>query len=267
MTHADIAATEHRAPMLGTTTSATLHYLAALVLVVFASAIAVGVDSRIAIPNVSLVYVVPVVIAGTAFGVGPSLFAATLGALSYNYFLTEPRYTLTVDDPANIWAIALLFIVGLIVGGVAFVSRRTANEATELRRKAVALQRFSADVTAADGINAVTALTADALGALFAAPAVVMTVRNGRLEIAARTGEPELSAAEREAAESCLSAQTPLRGGVYPHDGSRFDFWPVRLGDRSVAVIGVALPDERPALPDQPVDVVLSLLAMAMARA
>ncbi|WP_352509179.1 DUF4118 domain-containing protein [Mesorhizobium sp. M0048] len=51
---------------------------------------------------------------------------AILGALAYNFFLTEPRHTLIVDDPANIWAIGLLFVVGLVVSGVAFTSRRRA---------------------------------------------------------------------------------------------------------------------------------------------
>ena len=68
MSRADIIETERRAAIPGTVTPAALQYLAALVMVVFASAIAVGVDDRIAIPNVSLVYVVPVVIAGAAFG-------------------------------------------------------------------------------------------------------------------------------------------------------------------------------------------------------
>ena len=58
---------------------------------------------------------VPVVVAGASFGLGPSLFSAVLGALAFDFFLTEPRYSLMIDDPANIWAMCLLFVVGLIV--------------------------------------------------------------------------------------------------------------------------------------------------------
>jgi K+-sensing histidine kinase KdpD len=73
-----------------------------------------------------------VIIAGVSLGLGPSLCSAILGALAFNFFLTEPRYTLVVDDPANIWAIGLLFVVGLIVSGVAFTSRQRATEAALL---------------------------------------------------------------------------------------------------------------------------------------
>src|SRR5260370_855085 len=91
-------------------------------------------------------------------------------------FLTEPRYTLVVDDPANIWAIGLLFVVGLIVSGVAFTSRQRATEAALLRRQATVLQGYSRDVVAADSTKAIVSVTSQALAALFRVPVVVMLV-------------------------------------------------------------------------------------------
>ena len=79
------------------------------------------------------------IIAGVSLGLGPSLCSAILGALAFNFFLTEPRYSLAVDDAANIWAIVLLFVVGVIVSGVAFTSRQRATEAALLRRQTTLL--------------------------------------------------------------------------------------------------------------------------------
>ena len=117
-------------------------YVASVAMTAIAALLSVAVDSQITIPNLSLVFVVPVVIAAIWFGLGPSLASAILGALAYNFFLTEPRYTLVVDDPANIWAIGLLFVVGVVVSGVAFTSGRRAAEATLLSRQ-MALLRVS----------------------------------------------------------------------------------------------------------------------------
>src|SRR5262245_25833236 len=78
-----------------------LRYLAALMMTALATAVAVGLDSSVTIPNLSLVFVIPVVVAAVTFGLGSSLISAILGAFAYNFFLTEPRYTLLVDDPAN----------------------------------------------------------------------------------------------------------------------------------------------------------------------
>ncbi len=267
MTHADIIKVDKITPPFGAAGPVLMQYLVALILTVFASAIAVGVDSAIAIPNVSMIYVVPVVIAAAAFGTGPSLFSAVLGALSYNYFLTEPRYTFTVNGPANIWAIGLLFLVGLIVSGVAFVSSRKASEAAELQRQAEILQRFGTDMTAIGSMRSAASLTSGALSALFAAPAVVMVVLDGQLQLVHGTDVAELNQAERDAAHSALSTGTTVHSGVYPDLQSRFDFWPVMTGGSAVAVIGVVFPpDERPALADMSIDVVRSLFAMAMSR-
>src|SRR4051812_33770905 len=88
---------------------AAVGYATSFAMTTVATVMAVGIDSQVTIPNLSLLFVVPVVIAAVSFGLGPSVCSAILGALAYNFFLTEPPYSLAVDDPANIWAIALLF--------------------------------------------------------------------------------------------------------------------------------------------------------------
>ncbi len=119
-----------------------VRYLAAVVMTAIATALAVGIDSRVAIPNVSLIFVIPVIVAAVTFGLGPSLFSAILGALAYNFFLTDPRYTLIVDDPANVWAIALLFICGCIASAVASTARHKADDLALLKRQAAVLQDY-----------------------------------------------------------------------------------------------------------------------------
>ena len=133
----DITPAPDADPLLGPVASEVVRYLASIAMTAAATVVAVGADSKVTIPNLSLVFVVPVIIAGVSLGLGPSLCSAILGALAFNFFLTEPRrYSLAVDDPANIWAIGLLFVVGLIVSGVAFTSRQRATEAALLLRRA-----------------------------------------------------------------------------------------------------------------------------------
>ncbi|AWM28740.1 Osmosensitive K+ channel histidine kinase KdpD (plasmid) [Sinorhizobium fredii CCBAU 25509] len=242
-------------------------YLASFVMTAIATFVAIGIDSGMTIPNVSLVFVVPVIIAGVAFGPGPSLSSALLGALAYNFFLTEPRFTLVVDDPANIWAICLLFVVGLIVSGVAYTSRRRATDAALLRRQATLLQGYSRDVAAADNTNTIVSITSQALAALFQVPVVVMLVTEDNVVSVNRVGDAELKEAELEAARSSLETGTVARAGVYPTLASRFDFWPVAAAVGQGAVIGLAFdPDNRPSAPDTLVDIVGSVLALALYR-
>jgi K+-sensing histidine kinase KdpD len=228
---------------------------------------AVGVDSKVTIPNLSLVFVVPVIIAGVSLGLGPSLCSAIIGALAFNFFLTEPRYSLAVDDPANVWAIGLLFVVGVIVSGVAFTSRQRATEAALLRRQLTVLQGYSRDVVAADHTSAIVAITSQALAALFQVSAVVMLLTEDRVVALEKVGDVDLQEAELEAARSSLSTGTVARSGVYPNLASRFDFWPVETAQGQNAVIGLAFdPDERPSAPDAVVNIVARVLAMVLDR-
>jgi K+-sensing histidine kinase KdpD len=53
-------------PLFGPTASVVVRYLASFAMTAVATAVAVGVESNLTIPNLSLVFVVPVIIAGVS---------------------------------------------------------------------------------------------------------------------------------------------------------------------------------------------------------
>jgi K+-sensing histidine kinase KdpD len=263
----DMAPASDAVPLLGPAASEVARYLASIAMTAVATIMAVGIDMTVTIPNLSLLFVVPVIIAGVSLGLGPSLCSAILGALAFNFFLTEPRYSLAVDDAANIWAIGLLFVVGLIASGVAFTSQRRASAAAQLRRQVSTLQDYSRDVVAADNTKAIVSITSRALAALFQAPAVVMLVAEDRVVLLEKVGAIEPQETDLELARSSLATGTVMRSGVYPNLASRFDFWPVETAAGQHAVIGLAFdPDERPSKPDALVDIVVRVLALVLDR-
>jgi K+-sensing histidine kinase KdpD len=263
----DIITATDADPLFGPVTSNLMRYLASIAMSGVATLIAVIVDSKVAIPNLSLVFVIPVIIAGASLGLGPSFCSGILDALAFNFFLTEPRYSLAVDDAANIWAIGLLLVIGLIVSGVAFTSRQRASEAALLKRQAAVLQRYSRDVVAAEDNNAIVSITSQALAALFQVPVVVMLVTDGKVISLEQVGDVEPKEAELEAARSSLEVGAVIRSGVYPDLASRYDFWPVKMDQGQNAVIGLAFdPDERPAAPDTLVNIVVRILVLVLER-
>jgi len=70
----DITQTPDTDPLLSSApleVPAMAGYLASFAMTVVATVMAVGIDSGVTIPNVSLVFVVPVIIAAVFFGLGP----------------------------------------------------------------------------------------------------------------------------------------------------------------------------------------------------
>jgi len=70
----DITPAPDVAPLFGPVTSEVMRYLASIAMTAAATVVAFAVDTAVTIPNLSLVFVIPVIIAGLSLGLGPSLF-------------------------------------------------------------------------------------------------------------------------------------------------------------------------------------------------
>jgi two-component system sensor histidine kinase KdpD len=227
------------------------------------------VKNVIAAPNLTLIYVLPVVVAGVAFGWGPSLGAVIGGVLAWDFFFTEPYFSFTIYRPADIWAATMLLVVAGIVTMVAAQSRRRASEAQRAAERAEALQVLAHVVLQGRPRAEVLEAAADALHEIFQAPAVIFLQELGLLRRAASAGRPEVTPADEEAARGALSARLHTRSETYPYDQAEFEFWPVETPSACRCVIGVDFTrahGERPDKPERFVDVVSAYLAVALER-
>lgn len=89
---------------------------AGAVLVMFALATAAGLAMapRWESFPVVLVYLPPVLAAAAFAGRWLALLAAVAATLAYNFFFTEPYYTLLVHDTGDIVTVAMLLLVALV---------------------------------------------------------------------------------------------------------------------------------------------------------
>lgn len=244
-------------------------YGLALGLVAVATSAAVVVNDIAPIPNLSLVFVLPVVIAAVSVGWGPALAAAVMGVLAYNFFLIPPLYTLRVADPANVWALFLLLVAAAIVSAVAAQARRRALEAIAAAEQAAALQGLARDLAGASDRQRIVTAGAETLCRLFQAPAVILAPGKEDLELAAAAGGATLTDADREAARWALASRLPTRGGAYPVEAASFDFWPLVTTQRAQIAIGLAISGRdqgRPEAPERGVEAVAGYLSVALDR-
>jgi two-component system sensor histidine kinase KdpD len=241
----------------------------ALAMVAGATLLSFVVKNVIAAPNLTLIYVLPVVAAGVAFGWGPSLVAVIGGVLAWDFFFTEPYFSFTIYRPADIWAAVMLLVVAGIVTTVAAQSRRRAIEARRAAERAEALQDLARVVLRGQPRTEVLGAAAAALYEIFQAPAVIFLEELGSFRRAASAGRPEITPADEEAARGALSARLHTRPETYPYDRAEFEFWPVETPSACRCVIGVDFArtqGERPDKPERFIDVISAYLAVALER-
>ncbi len=244
-------------------------YLAVGVAVGLATLAAVAFDRQVHAPNLSLVFVLPVVFAAAVFGWGPALTGALGGVLAYNYFLITPRHTFQVTDPNDAWALLLLLVTAAVVSGVAARGRRRALAAEEAAAQGQALHGLARAMVGEIEAPALAQHCAETLSELFTAPVLVLLDEDDILRVRGQAGGAEPTASDLEAADWCLASQLAVRGGAYPAGEATFDFWPLKTTQRRRAVIGVRISgrDEgRPNAPERLVEIVSGYLSVALDR-
>jgi K+-sensing histidine kinase KdpD len=249
-----------------TRTSPALGYGLSVLLVGAATVVAFVVDHIVPAPNLSLVFVLPVIVAALSFGWGPALISAMLSVAVFDFFFVEPRLTFRVDSPADVWALALLLVVAAIASTVGAQSRGRAVAARRAAQQAEALHGLAHAVIKAEPAPALIKTAASALGRIFDAPAIVLAEQSGKLSPAAASGGATLSPADEEAAQWALAHDQPTRADTYPFDQAVFDFWPVQTPANHRLVLGVMLArrsDGRPQDPSRQVELVAAYLSAA----
>jgi two-component system sensor histidine kinase KdpD len=247
--------------------SPALQYGASLLFVALAAGLAFIAEELVGAPNLTLIFVLPVIASASLFGWGPSLLATIAGVLAFDYFFTEPRFSLVISSPSDIWAAALLLVIAVIVSAVAAESRRRERAARLAAGQAQALQALAHAVIQSGPEGQTLAAAATALSEIFGAPSAVFQRRGAAMALAASAGGARITPAEEAAARDVLETGVVARAGAYPHQQSSFDLWPAATPNECGCVVGVdfnASGRSRPVAPGGYIEIVGAYLAAAL---
>ena len=106
--------------------------VATLALVWLATISLVVVNYFVQFNLVPLLYMLPVVVAATQWGVVPGIVAAVAGAAAADFFFYPPLYTFWIRDPQDVIDLMLYLLIALVTSNLA---ARLKNEAVSLRRR------------------------------------------------------------------------------------------------------------------------------------
>jgi two-component system sensor histidine kinase KdpD len=261
---AQVATKKARAPVrLGDYLGSTLAVAAAVLL-------AELIDRIVSLQNLSLVFLTAVLTSAVSYGLMPSLYAAILSALAYNFFFLPPIYTFTIADPANVLSLAFFVIVAFITSNLAGKAQRQTQAMKQRGKTTEELYAFSRKIAAVRLLDDLLWLVAYQLAAMLKLNVVILLPEgDGRLTV--RVGYPPedvLDDADMAAAHWAWANNQITGRGSDTLPGAKRLYLPLQTPRGPIALVGVQraasdlfTPDERRLL-----DALLDQAAVAIER-
>jgi two-component system sensor histidine kinase KdpD len=212
-----------------------------LPLVVVAAATYLGtlIERFVDLPNVSLLYLLAVLLSAVYAGYAAALLAAILSGLAYNFFFIQPLYTFTIASPHEVFGLFIFVITALIAGGLA--SRLSDQAATAGRRASStqALYDFSRKLSGTAKADDVVWAAVTQMQAALRRDILFLSASGGELSLAAAwPPDTELDVTDMMAARWAMEKNEPAGNGTGTLPNSPFQFRPLGASSGVAAVAG-----------------------------
>jgi two-component system sensor histidine kinase KdpD len=196
------------------------------------------------IPNLSMLFLVAVVLMAVNFGISPAIYASALSFLVYNFFFIPPLYTFTIAEPYELLALVIFLVVAIITSALAGRVRDQATISAGRMRATRRLFEFTRRLSGLASFEAVAEGAASEIHAGLGRTVVVLLESDGDLVMtAAWPPEDALDPAPMMAARWAFSHGEPAGADTGTLPTVPWYFVPLRIGDRILGVIGVAKPE------------------------
>src|SRR5215813_5330529 len=247
------------------------HFLFAAIAVTGALAVGKVLTTLTPIPNLSMVFLLAVLVTAMNVGMWPAIFASVLSFLVYNFFFIPPIYTFTVAEPYELLALLIFLVVAVVssalAGRVREQARISANRMRAMRR----LYEFTRRLSGLATLDGVAEGAASEIHASLGRPVVVLLTQDDDLALtAAWPPEDALDAAAMTAARWAYSHDEPAGADTGTLPIIPWYFVPLRIGAKTLGVAGVAKEKDGPPIDSEAralLDTLVEQTAAALERA
>ncbi|WP_460116247.1 DUF4118 domain-containing protein [Pseudomonas sp. H2_D02] len=244
-------------------------YALALVATVVASALAWGISGLLALPNISLVFLMAVLLVAVRSSLGPALACAALSFLAYDFLFIPPNFSLTIQREEDVLTLVFFLLMAALTGNLAARQRRQLQALRDTQQETGELLDLSRKLTAATDRQAVISAAVLHLNSEYDLQLCLLN-RDGPAGWKVETPEPlTFNEAERAAADWSWQHDQPAGAGTATLPSGRWWWWPLSAEGEPLGLLGVCTKDGKP-LSDQRRRWLAALsqpLAQALARA
>ncbi|HEX5184886.1 MAG TPA: sensor histidine kinase KdpD [Allosphingosinicella sp.] len=238
-------------------------YVLSMVMVAAVTGLGISLYALGSLANLALLYLIPVMAAATFYGLRTGIFAGLLSSLAYNFFFLPPLHTFTINDPSNIVTALMLLAVAAVTSQLAARVRLQADLAQRSAGQNAALAGFARQLTGLIDAEALGRTLCGEAARLLGVDTIFLLPGAKELEPAAAfPPESRLDIIDRTAAGWAYDHCQPAGRGSETLTASDWLFQPLMVGEKALAVFGVARELEDPVRSDQ-LPLLLSLIDQA----
>ncbi len=222
--------------------------------------------------NLTMLYLAGVVFVATRCGRGPSVASAVVAPLLFNFFFTQPYYTLAIHDPQYVLTFVVLLITATVISGLTQRVRHQSEAARARYLRTAALYFMSRQLAAAaDAVSLARGVVRHVADVFEGAAVVLLPDPSETLKLAGCQGDaPELEPNEQAAAQWVFDQQKWAGWSTDTLPSVQAIYLPLVASGRSLGVLGLRPNDRcRTLEPDQRhmLETFATQLAIALERA
>lgn len=221
--------------MVASIRSPLSHYLAAFPIAAASTLISQLISQHAQLADFVMVYLLGVTALAMRSGIGPSLFAAVVSILSFDFYFIPPKREWAWPDSASVLTFVGMLIMAGVISGLNRGLRREREAAQRNEAFAKALYRFSSELAEVSSLQQLGTFAERQLASLLDAQVLIaFCASDGELDVSSLAVSTDKERSLALAAWSTSErVESPSLGG--------FNLWCPLLGThRSVGVLGLS---------------------------
>lgn len=228
-------------------------YLWSTLVVTGAALLGEILKSFLSLPNLSMIFLLGVLLSAVLWGLRASIFTSILSVLVYDFFFVPPFHTFTINRPEDVLALVTFLVVAIITSNLTGRIRDEAEAAGRREARTSALYGLSREVAVAVGLSNVLHAVVMQIAQNLSASVVALLPEGDRLTVqAAHPPDTVLSESERASATWSWQKNQVVGRGSDTLPGEQWYYLPLRTAQGAIGVLALDFdPPHKMISPDQ----------------
>jgi len=209
-----------------------------------ATAVLIGraLSSFTPLPNLSMIFLLAVLLPAVSFGMWPAIYSSILSFFAFNFFFIEPLYNFTIAEPYELLALVIFLAVAVITSALAGRVKTQARYAAVRVRATRRLYEFTRRLSGLAGVNDIAEGVVSEIYSSLGKPSILLLNEGGELILkAAWPPEDVLDNASLSAARWAFERGEPAGYRTSTLPLIPWFFLPLRTSQSVIGVTGIAL--------------------------